>query len=80
MTRPLPAGVAPGAGLTSTHQSVVHAVVGIIRRPRSTFMSVASRPRWGIVLLLFGAAAINYIDRQTLSVLKPMVKTPTPTT
>ncbi len=30
---------------------------------------------WGIILLLFGASMINYVDRQTLSVLKPMVKT-----
>ncbi|MGN6644298.1 MAG: MFS transporter [Verrucomicrobiota bacterium] len=29
---------------------------------------------WGILILLFSAAFINYIDRQTLSVLKPMVK------
>lgn len=30
---------------------------------------------WGIVVLLFGASMINYVDRQTLSVLKPLVKT-----
>jgi len=30
---------------------------------------------WGIVVLLFGAGVINYIDRQSLSVLKPLVKT-----
>jgi ACS family hexuronate transporter-like MFS transporter len=29
---------------------------------------------WGIVALLFGASMINYVDRQTLSVLKPLVK------
>ena len=30
---------------------------------------------WGIIALLFGASMINYVDRQTLSVLKPLVKT-----
>ena len=29
---------------------------------------------WAIVALLFGASMINYVDRQTLSVLKPLVK------
>ena len=29
---------------------------------------------WGILLLLFLAAVVNYIDRQSLSVLKPVVK------
>jgi ACS family hexuronate transporter-like MFS transporter len=34
------------------------------------------RLRYGaIILLLFGASMINYVDRQTLSVLKPLVKT-----
>lgn len=40
--------------------------------------SPASKPGpryWGIIVLLFGASMINYVDRQTLSVLKPMVKT-----
>src|SRR5690606_1987145 len=37
----------------------------------------AARPTvryWLIVVLLFGASLINYVDRQTLSVLKPLVK------
>lgn len=29
---------------------------------------------WGIIVLLFCASMINYVDRQTLSVLKPLVK------
>jgi hypothetical protein len=52
VTRPLPAGMAPGDGLTPIHQSVVHAVAGIIRRPRSTFQSAVSDPRWGGLLLI----------------------------
>ena len=52
MTRPLPAGMAPGDGLTPIHQSVVQAVLGIIRRPRSTFRSVVSHPQWGVLLLV----------------------------
>jgi hypothetical protein len=51
VTRPLPAGAATGIGLTPIHQSVVQAVLGIIRRPRSTFQSVVSDPRWGALLL-----------------------------
>ena len=31
--------------------------------------------RWWIALLLFGSSTINYIDRQTLSVLAPYLKT-----
>ena len=60
MKRPLRAGAAPGDGLTPTTQSVVQAVTGIVRRPRSTFRSVVSHPRWGLLLLvttLVGAAA-----------------------
>src|SRR3954471_9346543 len=49
-------------------------------------MSVTSRgesvtrwkitPRvWLLLLLLFGAAFLNYVDRQLLSVLKPTIKT-----
>lgn len=29
---------------------------------------------WGILVLLFSAGVINYVDRQTLSVLKPLLK------
>jgi len=60
VTRPLPAGKAPGAGLTPSHQSIVQAVAGIIGRPRSTFERVVSRPQWGALLLattLVGVAA-----------------------
>jgi ACS family hexuronate transporter-like MFS transporter len=38
----------------------------------------ATRPGlryWAIIVLLFGASMINYVDRQSLSVLKPLVKT-----
>ena len=51
MTRPLHAGTAPGAGPTPTYQHVVQAVVGIVRRPRSTFQRAVSKPRWGALLL-----------------------------
>jgi ACS family hexuronate transporter-like MFS transporter len=34
----------------------------------------ASRYRWGIVALLFAATAINYIDRQMIGVLKPVLQ------
>lgn len=37
-----------------------------VRRRRARF--------WGILVLLFLAGVVNYIDRQTLSVLKPLVK------
>ncbi len=40
-------------------------------------MSTASalkRRQWGIVMLLFAIAFLNYFDRQTLSVLKPLLK------
>src|ERR1043166_883556 len=33
-----------------------------------------SRYRWGIAALLFASTTINYIDRQTLSVLAPYLK------
>ena len=52
MTRPLPAGMAAGDGLTPIHQSVVQPVLGVIRRPRSTFQSVVSHPQWGVLLLV----------------------------
>jgi hypothetical protein len=58
--RPLPAGAAPGDGPTPITQSVVQAVTGIIRRPRVTFETVVSHPRWGLLLLvtaLVGASA-----------------------
>ena len=50
MKRPLPAGMAPGAGLTPIDHSVVQAITGVIRRPRSTFQDVVSHPRWGVLL------------------------------
>ena len=31
--------------------------------------------RWWIVALLFGAAVLNYVDRQTLSALAPTIQT-----
>src|SRR3954451_4280084 len=34
-----------------------------------------SRRVWLLLLLLFGAAFLNYLDRQLLSVLKPVIKT-----
>jgi ACS family hexuronate transporter-like MFS transporter len=34
----------------------------------------ASRRRWGVAALLFFATVINYIDRQTLSVLAPVLR------
>ena len=52
MTTPLPAGTAAGAGSTPRDQSVVQAMAGVIRRPRSTFESVVSHPRWGTLLLV----------------------------
>jgi hypothetical protein len=52
VTRPFPAGAAPGDGLTPIHQSVVQAVVGTIRRPRATFQSAVSHPQWGVLLLV----------------------------
>jgi ACS family hexuronate transporter-like MFS transporter len=47
--------------------------------PESPAAPPASTPKtplryWGIVVLLFLAGAINYVDRQTLSILKPLVK------
>jgi ACS family hexuronate transporter-like MFS transporter len=33
-----------------------------------------SRVRWSVAALLFAASVINYIDRQTLSALAPMLK------
>ena len=30
--------------------------------------------RWWIVALLFGAAVLNYVDRQTLSALAPTIQ------
>ena len=52
MTTPLSAGTATGAGSTPRDQTVVQAIVGVVRRPRSTFRSVVSHPRWGTVLLV----------------------------
>jgi ACS family hexuronate transporter-like MFS transporter len=43
--------------------------------PSPPAVSKISLRYWGIVALLFGASMINYVDRQTLSVLKPLVKT-----
>jgi ACS family hexuronate transporter-like MFS transporter len=42
----------------------------------TSIVAGARRPwrYWGILLLLFLAGVLNYIDRQTLSVLKPLVK------
>lgn len=60
MTRPSPAGTAPGAGPTPVNRSLTHEIVGVVRRPRSTFQDVVSQPRWGLLLLLTtlaGAAA-----------------------
>jgi ACS family hexuronate transporter-like MFS transporter len=38
-------------------------------------LAAAGRMRWGIAALLFFSTVINYIDRQTLSVLAPRLKT-----
>lgn len=43
--------------------------------PAATDPARTSLRYWGIVVLLFGAGMINYIDRQSLSILKPLVKT-----
>jgi len=46
-----------------------------LRSPEATTVPANQRARyWGILVLLFLAGVINYVDRQTLSVLKPMVK------
>ena len=37
--------------------------------------AAAGRLRWGIAALLFFSTVVNYIDRQTLSVLAPHLKT-----
>ena len=52
MTTPLPAGTATGAGSTPIDQSVVQAITGVIRRPRTTFRLVVTHPRWGTLLLV----------------------------
>ena len=51
MTTPLPAGTVAGAGSTLIDQSVAQAIAGVIRRPRSTFKSLVSHPRWRTLLL-----------------------------
>ena len=38
-------------------------------------LAAPGRLRWGIAALLFFSTVINYIDRQTLSVLAPHLKT-----
>ena len=51
------------------NQSVVRA-----RRSRLPVVAAASgHYRWWICLLLFGAATINYIDRNIISLLKPLL-------
>ena len=52
MTMPLRTGAAPGAGSTPIDQSVVTAIVGMIRRPRSTFRQVVAHPRWTVLLFV----------------------------
>jgi ACS family hexuronate transporter-like MFS transporter len=32
------------------------------------------RLRWWIVALIFGASVLNYVDRQTLSILAPTIQ------
>jgi ACS family hexuronate transporter-like MFS transporter len=36
--------------------------------------TTASRSRWGVCALLFGATLLNYLDRQTLSNLAPLIR------
>ena len=38
-------------------------------------LGAAGRLRWGIAALLFFSTVVNYIDRQTLSILAPHLKT-----
>ena len=38
-------------------------------------LTATGRLRWGIAVLLFLSTVVNYIDRQTLSVLAPHLKT-----
>ena len=43
--------------------------------PSQTLVRPGGRVRWMICALLFFATTVNYIDRQVLSVLKPMLET-----
>jgi MFS transporter, ACS family, hexuronate transporter len=45
----------------------------VAQPPSSTSSALATRFRWFIVGLLFIATTINYIDRQTLALLKPIL-------
>ncbi len=42
-----------------------------MRTPDATGVSPAERWRWAVLGLVFGAALLNYIDRQTIAILKP---------
>lgn len=52
MTRPFPAGAAPGVGPTPINQSLGQRIGGIVRRPRSTFAQVIAAPSWAAVMVL----------------------------
>ncbi|WP_448663993.1 MFS transporter [Sphingomonas sp. CJ20] len=41
---------------------------------RSEAASPPKRLRWAILALLFGSTVLNYVDRQTLSILAPMIQ------
>jgi ACS family hexuronate transporter-like MFS transporter len=63
-------GVACGEGLADTHACSVKAKV-IMSSP--WFGRLSGRYRWLICVLLFIATTINYMDRQILSLLKPIL-------
>src|SRR5262249_47761442 len=78
-------GLSDGAGIDPAnapgHDAVPRYRVGRAARARAPRWARVSRPpaggrlRWGIAALLFLSTVVNYIDRQTLSVLAPHLKT-----
>jgi len=46
----------------------------ITTQPAAEPTSAPSRMRWAILALLFASTVLNYVDRQTLSILAPMVQ------
>src|SRR5262249_48488723 len=77
--------VPDGAGLDPAdargHDRVSRCGIGVAPHARASRQAVVSRSRaagrlrWGIATLLFLSTIVNYIDRQTLSVLAPQLKT-----
>ena len=58
----------------SFHHGIIRQICLLLRKPLSRTVRPIRNLRWWIGALLFASTVINYIDRQTLSLLSPYLK------